>query len=159
MKSSAGFTLIELMIVVAIIGILAAIAMPAYQSYTVRAKVAEALVLGNEIKDEIKLYYESHHRFPRSNDAAGAPAPELLIGNYVTRIEVSDGAIHVTLGNFMPQHLHGKVLSMRPLYVDKSPASPISWVCGGGGIPDGMKAAGENRTSVENVYLPMTCRQ
>ena len=158
MKMVKGFTLIELMIVVSIIGILAAVALPAYQSYTVRAKIAEAINLGNELKDEIKLYYESHHRFPKDNDEAGAPAPNLLIGNYVSAIAVEQGALHVTLGNFVPENMKGQILSIRPLYVKGSPASPISWVCGNGQIPEGMLAAGENKTSIEKMYLPAPCR-
>ena len=158
MKTNSGFTLIELMVVVAIIGILAAVAMPAYQDYTVRAKVAEALQLGNELKDEIKQYYDAHHKFPANNGAAGAPKAEHLIGNYVTSIHIEQGALQITLGNFVPEHMKGKILSIRPLYVKESPDSPISWVCGGGPIPEGMMAAGENKTSLDNRFLPSVCR-
>ena len=153
-----GFTLIELMIVVSIIGILAAIAIPAYQDYTIRSQVVEAFSLASEIKPSIQEYRKVHGRMPANNDKAGVPEPQHLIGNFVTRIEVANGAIHVEFGNLANKNLHGGVLTLQPLVVEASPASPMSWRCGKREIPNGMVTVGENRTTLANKYLPAMCR-
>jgi len=153
-----GFTLIELMIVVSIIGILAAIAVPAYQDYVVRAQTAEAMILVNEIKGEVTGYYKAKGTFPATNKSAGLPAPKFLIGNFVERMEVDNGAIHITLGNRINKMLAGKIISFRPLVVIGSPSSPISWACGYAGPPKGMKAIGKNQTNVGDRSLVWACR-
>ena len=153
-----GFTLIELMIVVAIIGILASIAIPAYQNYTIRAQLTEAFSLASELKGPIQEYRKERGRFPADNAAAGLPSADKLIGNYVTRVDVHDGAISVTFGNFANTAVAGKVLTLQPLVVTGSPASPMSWRCGYRGIPRGMEVIGENRTNVTLQFLPAACR-
>ena len=153
-----GFTLIELMVVVAIIGILAGIALPSYQSYTVRAQVVEALVLAAELKDGIREVYKHSGRFPADNRAAGLPAARHLLGNYVEGIDVANGAMHVRLGNKANKLVAGKVLTLQPLIVTENPGSPISWNCGNAAPPKGMQTVGENRTSVDRQFLPYSCR-
>jgi type IV pilus assembly protein PilA len=153
-----GFTLIELMIVVAIIGILASIAIPAYQSYTVRAQATEAFSLASELKGAIQEYRKERGAMPADNAAAGVPAADKLIGNYVTRVEVSQGAINVTFGNFVNKAIAGQLVTLQPIVVTGSPASPMSWRCGYHGVPQGMEAVGTNRTNVDPKYLPASCR-
>jgi type IV pilus assembly protein PilA len=153
-----GFTLIELMIVVAIIGILASIAIPAYQDYTIRAQVVEAFSLASELKPSIQEYRKEHGRMPADNGAAGVPDSQLLIGNYVTRIEVVNGAMHIEFGNLANDNIKGAVLTLQPLVVKGSPASPMSWRCANRAIPNGMEAVGENRTTIDRKYLPSSCR-
>jgi len=154
-----GFTLIELMIVVSIIGILAAIALPSYQDYTIRAQTAEAMILATEIKSEITGYYKARGSFPVSNKAAGLPEPEYLIGNYVAGIEINNGAVHITLGNRINAQAAGKIISFRPLTVIDSPSSPISWACGYASAPKGMEAVGENHTNIEVRMISWACRE
>ncbi|MFO1468123.1 MAG: pilin [Steroidobacteraceae bacterium] len=158
MNTQRGFTLIELMIVVAIIGILATIAVPAYQDYTIRAQVVEAFSLASELKGSIQDYRKERGILPKDNAAAGLPLPALLIGNYVTQIEVANGSIHVTFGNLVNKAIDGKVLTLQPLIVPGSPLSPMSWRCGLRQIPKGMEAAGDNRSNVEAKFLPSSCR-
>jgi type IV pilus assembly protein PilA len=152
-----GFTLIELMVVVGIIGILASIAMPQYQSYVVRAQVAEALSLARDIQGDITAYYKQHGRFPKNNRSAGLPEAKYLIGLYVQNIQVTDGAINILFGNRVNQQIKDKVLSLQPLVVSGSPSSPISWNCGSAKPPQGMETVGENKTDIDPQYLPFTC--
>jgi type IV pilus assembly protein PilA len=154
----SGFTLIELMIVIAIIGILASIAIPAYQSYTIRAQVTEAFSLASELKGPIQEYRKERGMLPADNAAAGVPAPEKLIGNYVTRVEVNQGAISVTFGNFVNKSIDGQIVTLQPIVVKGSPASPMSWRCGYRGVPNGMEPVGENRTNMDAKFLPVSCR-
>lgn len=153
-----GFTLIELMVVIAVISILVTLAIPAYQDYTIRAQVAESFTIVNELKPSIRDYYTDRGKFPENNLEAGVPAPEHLLGNYISQVEVVDGAIHVQLGNYINTHVAGQTFSIRPIFVTANPTSPISWVCGGREAPDGMTAAGENRTDIVARHLPSTCR-
>ena len=153
-----GFTLIELMIVVAIIGILASIALPAYQDYTTRAQVVEAFSLASELKGPIQEFRKDRGRFPANNHEAGVPEPQFLIGNYVTSIDLKNGAINVHFGNNANQLIHDKILTLQPLVVTGSPASPMSWRCGLRKIPKGMEAVGDNLTDLDRKFTPSSCR-
>jgi type IV pilus assembly protein PilA len=153
-----GFTLIELMIVVAIIGILAGIAIPSYQDYTVRAQVVEAFSLASELKGSIQEFRKDRGRLPDDNREAGVPEPDKLIGNYVTGIDVEGGALHIRMGNNANKLLEGKIVTLQPLVVTGSPASPMSWRCGLRAIPRGLEGAGENRTDIDRKHLPASCR-
>ena len=116
-RTRRGFTLIELMIVVAIIGILASIAIPAYQDYTIRAQVVEAFSITGELKASIKDFYKDRGRFPANNTEAGVPEPEYLIGLYVTSVTVRDGAMDVVFGNRVNAMLADQTLTLRPIVV------------------------------------------
>lgn len=153
-----GFTLIELMIVVAIIGILASIALPAYQDYTIRAQVVESFSITGELKLSIKDFYKDRGRFPANNEEAGVPDAQYLIGSYVKRVDVVDGAMHVEFGNYVNSQLLEQVLTIRPIVVSGSPSSPISWTCGYRTPPDGMEAVGEDKTTLNNTHMPSACR-
>lgn len=152
-----GFTLIELMVTVAIVAILATITMPSYLAQRQRNDVAEAIRMAKNIRDDVTSYYNTNLSFPSSNNEAGIPEPELLIGNKITRMEVEDGAIHITLGNKVSKPLQDKIVSLRPAIVTGSPASPISWLCGFDEPVPGMEAIGTNKTDVNNGLVPASC--
>ncbi|HEX7370785.1 MAG TPA: pilin [Rhodanobacteraceae bacterium] len=159
MKRTRGFTLIELMIVVAIIGILASIAIPAYQNYIVRAQTAEAFSLASFVKPKVIDYYHEFGHFPADNQAAGVPSASSIIGHYVGAVHVDNGAIDVTFRDKdINAALEGKVLTLRPLVVKGSPHSPIAWSCANAAAPSGMLPVGQDHTTLKPMFLPSNCR-
>ncbi|HHH8692787.1 TPA: pilin, partial [Neisseria gonorrhoeae] len=88
-----GFTLIELMIVIAIVGILAAVALPAYQDYTARAQVSEAILLAEGQKSAVTEYYLNHGEWPANNTSAGVASSSSIKGKYVKEVEVKNGVV------------------------------------------------------------------
>lgn len=158
MKPSSGFTLIELMIVIAILGIMATYALPSYQDRVIRAQVTEGLGLSEFVKESIQAYYARNRRMPKDNAAAGLPPADKIIGNYVTDLAVSDGAIVITYGNRSNRNLAGKKVTLRPAVVEGYPAVPIAWVCGAAGAPDKMRVLGQNDTNLPGPHLPIDCR-
>ena len=152
-----GFTLIELMIVVAIISILATLALPSYQDRVIKAQVGEGLALADVVKHTVADYYAKYGKLPKDNARAGLPGAQKIIGNYVSAIGIVDGAINITLGNRANKHAVGKVLTLRPAIVAEANIVPISWVCGFASVPDGMVVSGKNLTTLPEYHLPLDC--
>lgn len=120
-----GFTLIELMIVVAIIGILAAIAIPAYQDYTIRAQVTEGVNLVSGAKAAVTETFNDTGDFPTSNSEAGLPSATSIKGSYVTQVEVgAGGAITATFGNKANTKIATGTCSVTP----NDNAGSVTWV-------------------------------
>ena len=143
MKSmQKGFTLIELMIVVAIIAILAAIAIPAYQDYLIRTQVSEGAVLTDGAKTAVAEFYSNKGSFPSTNQSAGLPVNAASIaGKYVTGVQVAaTGRITATFGNSANTKITGATFVLSPIVNGGS----IAWSC----VP----------SSVNQKYLPTSCR-
>jgi type IV pilus assembly protein PilA len=138
-----GFTLIELMIVVAIIAILAAIAIPAYQNYLVRAQVSEGFSLATGAKTAVWDFAANTGHFPPSNQSAGLASPGSISGDYVSSVNVSGGQITVAFsGPKANNSLNDQVLVLSPTISTGS----ITWTCG------------PPYTTISGEYLPSSCR-
>jgi type IV pilus assembly protein PilA len=144
MKKMQGFTLIELMIVVAIIAILAAIALPAYQDYTIRSQVSEGSVLADGAKTAVAEFYTNKGSMPPSNASAGLAAAGSITGNFTTSLDATGGLIQATFGNSVNLLVANSVLAFSAV----TTAGSVSWIC------DSSNGA----TNVLPKYLPTQCR-
>ncbi|ENV6776599.1 pilin, partial [Neisseria gonorrhoeae] len=108
-----GFTLIELMIVIAIVGILAAVALPAYQDYTARAQVSEAILLAEGQKSAVTEYYLNNGEWPKDNTSAGVANPTEIKGKYVQSVTVANGVVTAQMkSDGVNKEIQGKRLSL-----------------------------------------------
>jgi len=153
-----GFTLIELMIVVAIIGILAAIAIPAYQDYLIRSQVSEGLTMAAAAKAGVSEFYANKGNWPSDNSAAGMGDASDIQGKYVQSIEVANGGITIKYGNEINNKLLSETVGLTP---GNSVNGDVIWKCGTAKDPSGWSGAttaSEASTSVAGKYLPSSCR-
>jgi type IV pilus assembly protein PilA len=169
-KLQKGFTLIELMIVVAIIGILAAIAIPAYQDYTIRAQVSEGMNLAAAAKASVSEFFLNRGRAPMNRTEAGMSANATdTSGKYVSGVDVIDGAIVITYGNEANAQILNQTLGLTAY---ETPDLSVAWKCGGSAAPNATALMGtsggvnvaalDNGTLGDNAtlnrYLPAACR-
>jgi type IV pilus assembly protein PilA len=146
MKSmQKGFTLIELMIVVAIIAILAAIAIPAYQDYVVRAQVSEGATLSDGAKTAVAEFYSNRGHLPSNNVSAGLSPAASITGSYVSQVEVVGGLITATFsssgGRKANNAIDTKTFELSPVVAG---GGSVVWTC--------------TKSSVAQKYLPTSCR-
>jgi type IV pilus assembly protein PilA len=164
-----GFTLIELMIVVAIIGILAAIAIPAYQDYTIRTQVSEGLTLASDVKAGVAEYTAQTGDWPLDLIEAGLGSTAVAgdkSGRYVESIEVSNGTITITYGRDANSKIDGSVLSLQPLVNENG---DVVWMCGlsdqpagtyvnSGGLAGTGTDSDAGTTDLSDKHMPASCR-
>ncbi|ENW2073494.1 pilin, partial [Neisseria gonorrhoeae] len=122
-----GFTLIELMIVIAIVGILAAVALPAYQDYTARAQVSEAILLAEGQKSAVTEYYLNNGEWPANNGDAGVASSDKIKGKYVQSVTVAKGVVTAQMASTgVNKEIKDKRLSLWAKREDGS----VKWFCG-----------------------------
>ncbi|MEF3083831.1 pilin [Luteimonas sp. SMYT11W] len=139
MQGSRGFSLIELMIVVAIIALLAAIAIPSYQEYVVRGQVAEGFSLAEDARIAVVTFHAEQQGYPAGNLDAGLSAPGSIAGRYVTAVELRPGGqVEITFGNRASARIQGQTLSMT--MTDEG--GSLHWTCAG----------------LSKHYVPSACR-
>jgi type IV pilus assembly protein PilA len=156
--SAHGFSVIEMMVVVAILGILAMVAIPSSMSKIIKEQITAALPLADIAKTPVAVAWSSSQLMLADNAEADLPSPDKVVSNFISALEIDNGAIHMTFGNKAHPQIKDKILSLRPAVIEESKVVPVAWVCGVAKAPDNMTLKGENRTNIPPEYLPHLCR-
>ncbi len=127
MKEQSGFTLIELTVVISIIGILAAIAIPQFSVYRDRAYRGEGYSLGSAFREEVCKYYDATGVLPKDNDDLGLPRPESIRGKYVAAVSIHNGEVTLRYNDKMKSAIAGKIVRVIPHVNPDYPTGPLEW--------------------------------
>lgn len=157
-RSMSGFTVIEMMVVIAIFAILAMIAIPSSMGRIVKEQIVAAMPLADIAKTPIAANWMLEKALLDDNEAAGLPDHNKVVSNFVNDMVVENGTIHMTFGNKAHPVIKGKILSMRPAVIEESQIVPVTWVCGNAKAPEQMTVMGVNKTNVAPEYLPQICK-
>ena len=144
MKKMQGFTLIELMIVVAIIAILAAIALPAYQDYVIRSQVSEGAVLSDGAKTAVAEFFSNTGHAPTNNTSAGLASDQSVVGKFVDDVKVAGGVITATYASTGGFRANTKIATSTLVFSPSFSTGSTSWKC--------------SSANIAEKYLPVICR-
>jgi type IV pilus assembly protein PilA len=144
MKNQKGFTLIELMIVVAIIAILAAIAISQYQDYVIRSQVSEGSSLSDGMKTAVAEFYNNTGRFPSTNASAGLATANTIVGNYVNQVNAAGGQIIAMYSSTAPRKANSAINGLTLTFSPVTSSGSISWNC--------------KKNSLSDKWVPQICR-
>lgn len=158
LRQLAGFSAIEMMVVVAIIAILAMIAIPSSIGRIVKEQVQAAMPLADIAKLLIATHWQQTKNLIADNNEANLPSADKIVSNFISAVEIKDGAIHMTFGNKAHPQIKSKILTFRLAVIEESAIVPVTWVCGNASAPDKMTVLGVNKTNVPEEYLPYLCR-
>ena len=158
MTRQAGFTWIELVLILAVVGILGAMAIPGIQDTMLKKQVKEGLDLANVAKAGVQSYWSANGDMPGDNKTAGVPPKDKIVGSMVKEVTVENGAIHIVYGNNASKALAGMKLTVRPAVVKDEPSVPIAWLCAKLQVPDKMEVRGQDQTDIPAKWLPIECR-
>ncbi len=158
MARSTGFTWIELLIILTVVAILGAMAIPGLHDTTLKKQVKDGMALADVAKKGVQAAWSLAGDMPKDNEAAAVPPHDKIVGAMVKDVNVDQGTVTLTFGNSASNALHGMRLTLRPAVVKDQPAVPIAWLCHTADVPGGMDARGKDQTDVPEKWLPLECR-
>jgi type IV pilus assembly protein PilA len=158
MRAPRGFSFIELIIVVLIIGILIAMTIPGLRESALRKQIKEGFALADVAKTGVQAFYAIKGDMAANNAVAGIPPADKIVGQFNTAVTVNQGAVTLTYGNNAGEFIKGKKVTFRPAIVPGYPQVPISWICNDVDVPPKMEIRGENATNIPKAWLPVECR-
>ena len=159
-RRSGGFTLIELMLVVTIIGVLANIALPAYQEYVIRSRMTEAFTLAEPAQKAVSDYYDRWGRLPADNASAGVHPPEAWRGRLVKSVRIVQGAVEVEISQSPAAPAPVYTVFLLPAINRANPTGPLAWACNSTKFSPGWEVRGAIRPAQipPAKHLPAICR-
>lgn len=152
-----GFSLIELLSVMLMIGILAVVAIPNFIAYKNKTYTLDSDMLLAAVRNNIEEFYQERGRFPKDNKETGLQESDKIQSNFVSSLEVENGAVHITYNSRVDDDLlKGYTVTYRPSIFSKNPTASIIWVCGVREPPKGFLAVGQDRTNLPDS-APTRC--